>query len=96
MEVDKGCTVELTVIIAGFPTPEIRWTLDDEEISRDNQRFIFEEDDTQNRYSLIITHITRAQEGVYRCVADNCHGTCSTMGFITVRGNTSPTIKHSI
>ena len=90
-EVDKGCTVTLSVIIAGFPAPDIRWTLDDEELLRCNDRFIFEEDDTQNKYSLIITHITRAQEGVYRCIASNCEGSCSTMGFITVRGKGAST-----
>lgn len=86
MEVDRGCTVDLSVIIAGFPIPQITWTLDDDVISETNQRFIFKQDDTQNKYSLIITHITRQQEGVYRCVAKNCQGSCSTMGFITVKG----------
>lgn len=86
LEVDKGITVRLSVIIAGNPTPKIVWTLDDEVIPESGDRFKFERDDTENKYSLIITHITRQQEGVYRCIAKNCEGSCSTMGFVTVKG----------
>ena len=86
MEVDRGTTVDLSVIIAGFPCPKITWSLDDDIIAESNDRYIFKQDETQNKYSLIITHITRQQEGVYRCLARNCEGSCSTMGFITVKG----------
>lgn len=86
LEVDKGTTVTLSVIVAGNPAPSITWSLDDEILHEKNQRFIFERDDTENKHSLVITHITRSQEGVYRCVARNCEGSCATMGFITVKG----------
>lgn len=86
MEVDRGTTVDLSIIIAGFPCPRVTWTLDDDIIQETNERFIFKRDETANKYSLIITHITRQQEGVYRCIAKNCEGSCSTMGFITVKG----------
>jgi len=93
LEVDKGFSVKLSVIITGIPTPTVVWTCDDDIISEDDH-YYFEEDDSQNKYTLVITKIRRIHEGTYRCIAENSEGRCSTMGFITVKGMSEMYLLH--
>lgn len=48
--------------------------------------FTIEHDSNENTYCLIISQISTRESGCYMCYAENSEGSDSTIGFITVKG----------
>ena len=73
----------LSCNVSGDPVPTISWTRDATIISRSgDSRISF---DAENK-NLTITNVSRADDGVYRCVADNSLGNAtSNAAFFNVQ-----------
>uniref|UniRef100_A0AAY4EX96 Ig-like domain-containing protein n=1 Tax=Denticeps clupeoides TaxID=299321 RepID=A0AAY4EX96_9TELE len=69
--VTAGETARLTVTIYAFPKPEVVWFHNGQIIhSSSVYRFVEEHDE----YTLIISNVTKANEGEYSCIASNKFG----------------------
>ena len=68
-----------------FPKPDIRWFRDEEEITH-NPRYLIKEGDN-GVLTLLIRKATKADEGAYKCRAENKEGLGSTTGYLSVKGS---------
>ncbi|MCP9265997.1 hypothetical protein DINM_021442 [Dirofilaria immitis] len=71
--VNPGEQVTFVCRISGQPPPSIKWYFNGIEISHDDLHIEF----TQRDNELTIIHVTRADEGVYQCIARNVLGMTS-------------------
>ncbi|KAI6211373.1 Immunoglobulin I-set domain protein [Aphelenchoides besseyi] len=77
----NGRAAQLKCIVIGIPNPEVRWYVDGDVIT--------ENDDYQTVYEdgvaiLRFTRIVSEDEGEYTCEAVNVHGTAETRAFVTI------------
>ncbi|XP_022798569.1 receptor-type tyrosine-protein phosphatase F-like, partial [Stylophora pistillata] len=80
---ENKVTVTLNCTVFGNPTPDVKWTKDEIELSK-NERINVSEI-VGNISSLTITNTVREDEGQYRCVANNSVNTStSSPGKLTV------------
>ena len=68
-----------------FPKSTIKWYKDDEEITDDN-RYETESEGTGD-LRLIIRDCRKADEGAYKCKAENSEGVASSTGYLSVTGS---------
>ncbi|KAI0232029.1 hypothetical protein LSAT2_017627 [Lamellibrachia satsuma] len=73
-------------IWSAFPRPAVKWYHDDEEINTDDVRFEIESL-RRGVLKLTLKSVTKADEGSYKCKAENQEGVTSTTGYLTVTGD---------
>lgn len=78
-------------IVKGNPKPDITWTKDGEVLEK-GDRFDFEEDKRNNRFTLIIKSVEVEDKGVYRVSAKNYLGDASAEASLTPHSNYYATI----
>uniref|UniRef100_A0A914I5C8 Muscle M-line assembly protein unc-89 n=1 Tax=Globodera rostochiensis TaxID=31243 RepID=A0A914I5C8_GLORO len=81
--VQEGQPLKLHCKVEGIPTPELVWYKDGEQV-RPSERVQLERDVDGNAY-LIIPKCTLDDDGVYRVIATNPHGTAYDKCTITVK-----------
>ncbi|PFX12870.1 Protein sidekick-2 [Stylophora pistillata] len=80
---ENKVTVTLNCTVYGNPTPDVKWTKDEIELSKNDRINVSEI--VGNTSSLTITNTVREDEGQYRCVASNSvNTTISSPGKLTV------------
>ncbi|KAG5283757.1 hypothetical protein AALO_G00045780, partial [Alosa alosa] len=82
--VSVGDTAKFTVIVSGFPKPDVQWQHNGQVIvSSSVYKFIQERDE----YTLIITKVQEETEGEYSCIMRNEYGEskCSTYLHVKVK-----------
>ena len=80
----EGQNVTLNCTVNGNPTPVVRWTKDSEalDIPADQRLSV---SFTSHTSSLIIASVVKADQGLYRCVANNSANTSTSYpGMLTV------------
>jgi len=85
VEVTVGQDVLFECHWKAFPKPDIRWFRDEEEITH-NPRYLIKEGDN-GVLTLLIRKATKADEGAYKCRAENKEGLGSTTGYLSVKGD---------
>ena len=81
--VTKGQNVTLECEVYGNPPPDVRWTKDGDAVNIAHERIDLSF--TGNTSSLIIVSVVQADQGLYRCVANNSvNTTTSYPGSLTV------------
>lgn len=70
---------------AGNPVPEIRWSFNGQPLIETNRIFL----ENQNT-ELHGEHVKLSEAGVYRCIAENIHGTTDASVHVDVTSSTSP------
>jgi len=85
VEVTVGQDVLFECQWKAFPKPDIRWFRDEEEITH-NPRYLIKEGDN-GVLTLLIRKATKADEGAYKCRAENKEGLGSTTGYLSVKGD---------
>ena len=80
----KGQNVNLQCTVSGNPLPDVIWKKDDEEaVNIADQRISVSF--TGNTSSLTIVSVVQADQGLYRCVANNSINTVTSYpGILTV------------
>ena len=79
----KGQNVTLECEVYGNPPPDVRWTKDGDAVNIAHERIDLSF--TGNTSSLIIVSVVQADQGLYRCVANNSvNTTTSYPGSLTV------------
>ncbi|XP_067124006.1 muscle M-line assembly protein unc-89-like, partial [Centruroides vittatus] len=91
-EILVGDAVRMEVKLMGKPTPEVKWYLNDKEVSSGG-RIRIDSVLSDNYYSLTIKDVTLEDEGNYVCKAVNEKGEASTSATLTVEEPTEPVIK---
>lgn len=84
-EVTAGSTVVFGCQWSSLPKPTIKWYKDDQEITED-QRYKGQSDEDGDE-KLVIENTQRADEGTYKCKAENQEGVASTTGYLSVTGD---------
>ncbi|XP_023224402.1 muscle M-line assembly protein unc-89-like [Centruroides sculpturatus] len=84
-EILVGDAVRMEVKLIGKPTPEVKWYLNDKEVSSGG-RIRIDSVLSDNYYSLTIKDVTLEDEGNYVCKAVNEKGEASTSATLTVEG----------
>ena len=69
LTVIKGQNVSLQCKVYGNPVPDVRWTKDGQAVNIADQRISVSF--TGNTSSLTIVSVVQADQGLYRCVANN-------------------------
>ena len=79
----EGQNVNLQCQVYGNPLPDVRWTKDGEAVNVADQRIIVSF--TGNNSTLTIVSVDQADQGLYRCVANNSiNNVTSYPGTLTV------------
>lgn len=87
MSIEKGLTDQLvspgspayfTCLVRGNPSPNITWLFNAEPIVSSQRFQIFGS-------SLVITHVTSQDTGIYQCLADNGIGSTQSYGMLTTK-----------
>ena len=76
--VARGQNIDLRCSASGFPTPNVVWT-----------RLSIELIEGYGSAVLSLNNVTRADQGIYRCTANNSQGQKSTTMNLTVVGRCS-------
>eukprot|EP00918_Siedleckia_nematoides_P051351 GHVU01112444.1.p1 GENE.GHVU01112444.1~~GHVU01112444.1.p1 ORF type:complete len:373 (+),score=52.00 GHVU01112444.1:95-1213(+) len=84
-EAESGSTVTFECQFRAFPKPAIKWYKDDEEITEDDSYVVEEGENGVVR--LVLEHVYKADEGAYKCKAENQEGVASTTGYLSVTGD---------
>ena len=79
LRVVEGVIVRLKCPVAGFPTPQITWYKNDDEVVAEG-RFLLE----QLRGLLIIDGIQQEDTGQFVCVAENFAGRAEQSSFVSI------------
>ena len=80
----KGQNVTLECEVYGNPPPDVRWTKDGDAVNIADQRINLSF--RGNTSSLIIVNVVQADQGPYRCVANNSVDTTTSYpGNLTVQ-----------
>ncbi|XP_022809697.1 protein sidekick-1-like isoform X2 [Stylophora pistillata] len=91
---ENKVTVTLNCTVYGNPTPDVKWTKDEIELSKNDRINVSEI--VGNTSSLTITNTVREDEGQYRCVASNSvNTTISSPGKLTVNFRADVAISGS-
>ena len=87
-EVFEGDSARFDCQVSGEPEPDIIWLKDDEEISQNRRKYVFDHDDS-GRCSLIIKNCTEEDDAVYECRASNSAGKadCSAELYVETAGS---------
>ncbi|KAI3380906.1 hypothetical protein SNEBB_002425 [Seison nebaliae] len=72
-------TICLRCAVSGKPFPTIKWYHEDNELFDENHQL-----DSREECSFVIEKIKLRQAGLYRCIAKNELGTCSTEGKVEI------------
>lgn len=81
--IDKGTPFTLRCQVTGTPKPEVKWYKDGT-IVRGNDRIDIAYSD-DGMATLTIQDSSFADEGFYRCVAENPHGSANSIGTVRVQ-----------
>ena len=82
IEIEDGQSVTLSVEVDGFPTPSIKWFIDDEEIIEGDGIALTQDG---NKHSLKIQEAILEDDGEYICVAENSVGESSCTAMLCVK-----------
>ena len=72
---------------SGCPPPAIKWYHDDEEVTDGRRRLVALPGGVLR---LTIDDVCKADEGAYKCKAENQEGVASTTGYMSVKGEPLP------
>lgn len=91
---DSGNTVEFSVKYIGSPEPKVKWYLDDEEVSEDDEGMDI---DTEPGSSLLVLEdIAPNDSGQYKCIISNVAGKAVTSAQLKVSDEGKETFPTSI
>uniref|UniRef100_A0A3P9JVS6 non-specific serine/threonine protein kinase n=1 Tax=Oryzias latipes TaxID=8090 RepID=A0A3P9JVS6_ORYLA len=71
LEVIEGRNARFDCKISGTPPPKVIWSHFDQSLVESEDIHILQEG---GRHSLVISHVTSQDEGLYTIIAQNCHG----------------------
>uniref|UniRef100_H2LXP8 non-specific serine/threonine protein kinase n=1 Tax=Oryzias latipes TaxID=8090 RepID=H2LXP8_ORYLA len=71
LEVMEGRNARFDCKISGTPPPKVTWSHFDQSLVESEDIHILQEG---GRHSLVISHVTSQDEGLYTIIAQNCHG----------------------
>lgn len=71
------------LLLTGIPIPEINWLKDGNHIQVDDNKIIVDDE----KWSLIISNISKKDAGNYSCVIKNQYGTITHTSHIQIYGN---------
>ena len=84
VEVTAGTNVVFACQWKSLVKPSVKWYKDDQEVTEDERyKVVALEDGVEN---LLIEDPRRADEGTYKCKAENHEGVASTTGYLSVTG----------
>ncbi|CAD6189828.1 unnamed protein product [Caenorhabditis auriculariae] len=83
MTVAVGSIIDLECKVTGVPNPTVKWSKDGGPIWED-PRYDWNIDEAKGSYQLRIKNATVADEGTYRCVANNENGSATTKSFVRI------------
>ena len=84
-EVEVGKDVVFECQWKSFPKPEFQWFKDETNITHDPRYQVKEGDN--GVLTLYIQRVTKKDEGTYKCRVENCEGSNSTTGYMSVKGS---------
>ncbi|KHN81711.1 Titin [Toxocara canis] len=88
-EIPEGFELTLICAVTGTPNPTISWTKDGKPIVRGDCEIKFE----NGVCTLTIPTTTSKDEGVYACIAENCHGCAKSSNIVQIQPFESVNIK---
>ncbi|CAH1774130.1 unnamed protein product [Owenia fusiformis] len=87
-EKNAGDSIVLESKVKGFPSPSVKWFKDEDQLSDEDERYLIQRD--MGLLLLTIENLAKADEGTYKCKAENCEGSTSTFSYVSVKGETKP------
>nr|XP_042904670.1 obscurin-like isoform X3 [Parasteatoda tepidariorum] len=88
LEVNDGETgLVMNVSLKGYPTPSVKWLLEDSDLKENKNCIISSEKDGMS-HSLKLKKVNKSSAGKYTCEASNEMGKSSTSGSLTVKVTT--------
>lgn len=71
-------------------SPPVSHSFKDDVEIKDDERVTLHRDYASGHYELLISHVQRSDEGVYKCIARNKFGRAECQAAMTVSGESSP------
>lgn len=94
-EVDPGETVTFSAQYHAIPTPTVKWFKDEEEVRQTDRHQLDAGSETDGVVRLVVRDVVPTDEGAYKCKVENCEGTASTTGYLSVADKRSKRSKST-